>query len=231
MKEKIIFFDTGPIISLVISRMSFILPELKKKYNGRFYITPAVKLELIDRPLTMNRYKFEALQVLKLLRDGVLELYEDVPKPTVRKLIDLANSSFMLDSKFLDVLQEGEVESVACALKMNADAVIVDERALRLFIEDSKGLQGLLASRFQKSITTNDQNIKQFSSMFKDMTILRSIELVSIGYEMGLFEGYKPTVRNANQVLLDALLWTVKSNGCAVSEEELEDIKQYLLAP
>lgn len=229
MKQKIIFFDTGPIISLVTSRMSFILPEIKKQYNGRFYITPAVKLELIDRPLTMNRYKFEALQVLKLIKDGVLELYEDVPKPTVRKLITLANSSFYADGKSLDVLQEGEVEAVACALKMEADAVIVDERALRWFIEDSGELKGLLSSRFQKQITTNEANIKEFSSMLKDVSIFRSIELACVAYKMGLFEGYKPNLRNANTVLLDALLWTVKSNGCAVSEEELEDMKRYLL--
>ncbi|MBI2573607.1 hypothetical protein HYV86_07115 [Candidatus Woesearchaeota archaeon] len=229
MKEKVIFFDTGPIISLITSRMSFILPEIKKQYNGRFYITPAVKLELIDRPLTMNRYKFEALQVLKLLRDGVLELYEDVPKPTVRKLITLANTSFYAEGKSLDVLQEGEIESVACALKINADAVIVDERALRWFIEDSKGLQGLFSSRFKKPITTNEANIQEFSTSLKDISIFRSIELVCVAYKLGSFKDYKPDLRNPNSVLLDALLWTIKSNGCAVSEEELEDMKRYLL--
>jgi len=31
---KALFFDTGPIITLVMSRMVWILPELKKKYGG-----------------------------------------------------------------------------------------------------------------------------------------------------------------------------------------------------
>ena len=48
---KAIFFDAGPIISLVMSRLGWILPLLKKKYGGKFYITPAVSMELIERPL------------------------------------------------------------------------------------------------------------------------------------------------------------------------------------
>ncbi len=227
--QNIIFFDTGPIISLVISRMSFILPELKKQYGGHFYITPAVKLELIDRPLTMNRYKFEALQCLKLLNDGVIELYEDVPVNTVNQLISLANTSFLSGTKNLEVLQQGEVESVACALKAGAQAVVVDERALRLFIEDSDGLRKLLTSRFEKEITPNQGNINAFSSKFKGMILLRSIELVCTAYKLHLYDGYAPPKRDGKAVLLDALLWAVKSNGCAVNEEEIEEMKAYLL--
>ncbi len=31
-EERIIFFDTGPIITLIMSRLEWILPELKKKF-------------------------------------------------------------------------------------------------------------------------------------------------------------------------------------------------------
>ena len=46
----ILFFDAGPVISLVMSRLAWLLPDLKKQFGGKFYITPAVKNELVDRP-------------------------------------------------------------------------------------------------------------------------------------------------------------------------------------
>ena len=57
-KSKILFFDAGPIITLVMSRLIGILPDLKKKMNGKFYITPAVHKELIERPLMIKRFEF-----------------------------------------------------------------------------------------------------------------------------------------------------------------------------
>src|SRR3989338_5830007 len=116
-KQKILFFDAGPIITLVMSRLIWLLPELKKQMNGRFYITPAVKKELIERPLTVKRFEFEALQVSKLIRDGIIEVYDKVPTNTVHNLITLANSSFSINGKNMDIIQAGEMESVACVLQ------------------------------------------------------------------------------------------------------------------
>ena len=33
MTDKILFFDAGPVISLVMSRLPWILPELKRKFG------------------------------------------------------------------------------------------------------------------------------------------------------------------------------------------------------
>ncbi|MEK6899572.1 MAG: hypothetical protein AABX05_00455, partial [Nanoarchaeota archaeon] len=96
-EERIIFFDTGPIITLIMSRLEWILPELKKKFGGKFYITPAVKKELITRPMDIKRFEFEALQAMKLLRDGVLEVYENIPLKDISRLNNLANNSFKVD--------------------------------------------------------------------------------------------------------------------------------------
>src|SRR3989338_10119680 len=118
MAEKILFFDAGPIISLVMSRVAWILPELKKRFGGKFYITPAVQLELVERPLSVKRYEFEALQVMKFIREGILEVYTNVPQKKVEELKTLANSSFSIRGKSMDIIQSGEMESVACALEV-----------------------------------------------------------------------------------------------------------------
>ena len=92
--QRVLFFDTGPIITLVMSRLVWILPELKKQFGGKFYITPAVKRELVTRPMDIKRYEFEALEALKLIKEGVLETYDKVPEKEeqVKKLIQELHS-------------------------------------------------------------------------------------------------------------------------------------------
>lgn len=229
MKEKILFFDAGPIISLVMSRLEWILPELKKKFNGKFYITPAVEYELVERPITIKRFQFEALQVLKLIREGTLEVYKEVPAEKARELENLADSSFHIGKKNIDLMQRGEMESVASALKTNADAVVVDERTLRLFIENSSEMEKLLERRFQRDVIAVPQMMKQFSRQLHGISIIRSIELVSAAYKMGLLNPYVPQRKEGKEILLESVLWATKFNGCAVTGQEVEEIKEYLL--
>ena len=225
---KMLFFDTGPIISLVMSRLVWVLEPLKKQFGGHFYITPAVKKELVERPMMVKRFEFEALQVLKLIRDGVLEEYNAVPQKRARDLVNLANNTFFIDNKPMDVLQEGEVESVSCAIELNA-AVVMDERTLRLFIENNKEMKKLLEMRFNKEVTLDSVRMNRFSDSLKGLSIIRSIELVAVAYKMGLLSDYVPDFKDGKDRLLDAVLWATKFNGCAVTEHEIEELKQFLL--
>lgn len=227
---KILFFDSGPIISLVVSRLSFILADLKKFYGGKFYITPAVHRELIERPLTLKRFEFEALQVMRLIREGVLEVYTDVPTRKVKSLIALANSSFLIDGRPVDIMQEGEMESIACALTVGADALVMDERTLRLFLEDTRGLQRLLSSRFDKEVVGQADFIIPFKKEIEGAVVIRSVELVGVAYKKGLLDGFVPDQKNGRETLLDGVLWATKFGGCAVTEEEIEQIKEMLLS-
>lgn len=229
MAEKALFFDTGPIITLVMSRLVWILPELKKKYGGKFYITPSVKRELVTRPMDIKRFEFEALQALKLIKEGVLEVYEDIPEKEVSRLHLLANSSFKLDNQNMEVVQSGEIESVVCALKAGAEAIIMDERTLRLFIENNKEMKALLERRFQKTISVDAEKMKQFSKELGSIKIIRSIELIGVAYKMGLLDSFTPEQKNGRERLVDAVLWTAKYNGAAVTEHEVEEIKDFLL--
>jgi len=179
--EKIIFFDSGPIISLIMSRLVWILPHLKKQFGGKFYITPAVQLELVERPLTVHRFQFEALQVMKLIHEGVLEVYTKVPQKKVASLIKLANGTFEINGKTMDIIQEGEMESVASALELGA-AVVMDERTLRLLIEDPKNLVQLLSHRFQSTVYVNKENLPLLQKELQSIPIIRSIELAAVAY-------------------------------------------------
>ncbi|MEK6939597.1 MAG: hypothetical protein AABX31_02610 [Nanoarchaeota archaeon] len=226
---KSLFFDTGPIITLVMSRLIWILPELKKKYGGKFYITPSVKRELITRPMDIKRFQFEALQALKLIKDGVLEVYEDIPQKEVLRLHAIANSSFRIGNQNMEVVQSGEIESVVCALKAGAEAMVMDERTMRLFIENNQEMKALLERRFNQQVSVDVAKAKQFSKELGGIQIIRSVELVGVAYKMGLLDSYIPSLKNGREVLVEAALWNAKFNGAAVTEHEVEEIKEYLL--
>jgi hypothetical protein len=224
---KALFFDTGPIITLVMSRLVWLLPKLKEKFGGSFYITPAVKRELVDRPLTIKRFEFEALQVMKLIRDGVLEIYENVPQEKVASLQKLANSSFTLKGKTMDIIQAGELECVAAALELQA-AIVIDERTLRLFIESNKDMKSLLEHRFKSKVVANPVKMKEFSAALRGVKIIRSIELAGVAYTLGYLDEYLPKLRNGKGILIESVLWATKFNGCAVTKHEVEELKAHL---
>ena len=200
MGDKKLFFDAGPIITLVMSRLVWILPKLKEKFGGEFYITPAVKYELIDRPLTISRFQFEALQVSKLIKNGVLKIYDKVPKQQSTKLKNLANSSFKINNKSIDLIQAGEIESVTSSLQEENSAVVMDERTLRLFIENNKEMKSLLKRRFKRTVTNNVVKMNEFSKQLKKVTIIRSIELIAVAYKLGLLDDYVPKKKDGNKV-------------------------------
>ena len=128
----------------------------------------------------------------------------------------------------MDIIQSGEMESVASALQLNA-AVAMDERTLRLFIENSAELQGILEYRFSSKIQADKAKIKQFSAQLQGIPIIRSTELVGIAYRLGLLEGFIPAGKDGRETLLDSVLWATKYNGCAITEQEIEEVKGYLL--
>lgn len=227
--EKILFFDTGPLISLVMSRLVWILPKLKERFGGKFYITPAVKRELIERPIKVRRFEFEAVQALKLIRDGVLEVYDKVPKGIVSELERLANSSFKIKNRNLDVLQAGELEAVASVLELGAEALVMDERTLRLFIENSSEMEKLLEFRFKRNVIPDHKKVKMFSERMKGVKIIRSIELVGVAYKLGILDDYIPRLKAGRKILLESVLWGTKYNGCAVTAHEIEEMTRYLL--
>ncbi len=212
-----------------MSNLVWILAPLKEKFGGKFYITPAVRRELVEHPLNVKRFEFEALQVLRLIENGILEVYPNVPQGQADNLVALANSSFKIGDKTLDIMQEGEVEIIASALQLNAP-IVMDERTIRLMIENNKEMRKLLELRFSKEVEVNSDKVKQFADLTKDIKIIRSVELVGVAYSFGLLNDYIPKLKDGKEKLIDSILWSVKYNGCAVTESEIEELKNFILS-
>jgi hypothetical protein len=72
-----------------------------------------------------------------------------------------------------------------------------------------------------KKITIDNKNLNLFSEAVTGVKLIRSTELITIAFDLGLLDNYSPTIPNAKKELLDALLWGLKLEGCAISEKEI----------
>ncbi|MBL7054947.1 hypothetical protein ISS05_04285 [Candidatus Woesearchaeota archaeon] len=222
---KSIVFDAGPIISLAINDLLWLLEPLKKRFKGNFYISKGIKQEIVDKPLKTKRFKFEALKVLNYIENGTISIVdnEDIRKKT-ELLLDLANNSFIAHNHPINIVHYGEMSGIATAILNNSDAYAVDERTTRTLIENPDKLKNILRHTLHTRIKIDYSKLKEFQKLTKNIKVIRSVELVTIAYELGLLDKYLVNTINPRQTLLESVLWGVKLNGCAVSKREIEQI-------
>lgn len=220
---KTILLDSGPIISLTTSNVLWIIEELSKK--AKLAITIGVKRELVDRPLETRRFKFEALQVQNLIDKKIIAVIDD---PEVIKkaqeISNLANNILSAHGQNIKIVQQGEMETLAAAILYKADAIAVDERITRTLLENPEGLHQLMEKRLHMQLKHNQQALHEFQETTRHVTVIRSIEIVTIAYEQGLLNKYVVSIPNARRELLESILWSVKLNGCSVTDDEIDTI-------
>jgi len=228
---KSMVFDSSSIISLATNNLLWVLEPLKEKFKGRFCIGSSVKQEIIDVPINGKRFRLEAVMILDLLRDGVLELIED-PKinEITDKLMKLSGSIFETKGEYIQVIHKGEVQSLALVKHLNSNAYIIDERTTRLLVENPKKLTGILLNKLHSRINVNKNNLDEFRKEVGRVDIIRSIELMVYAYDSGLLDEYvkgKVDVGfkvDLKKTLLEGLLWGLKLRGCSISTEEIDEI-------
>ena len=223
---KSLVFDTGPVISLTMNNLLWLLDPLKEIGKANFFITEQVKRELVDVPLNKTkRYKFEALQVLHYIENGTLEVISsDIIQNDTLNLLSIANNCFSAFGHNMNLVHEAEMSAIVLYLQKKADAFVVDERTTRLLIENPKKLRHILEHNLNTKITENKNNLNEFKKITGDVRMIRSVELATISYEKGLLDKYVANMPNSKETLLESVLWGIKLNGCAVSKKEIEQI-------
>ncbi len=224
MIQKIIIFDASTLITLAMNGLLPEFRELKKIFKGKFIITEDVKREIIDKPITIKRFELEALKLKQLLEDKILEMpsslnvnADEISKKTT-EFLKIANSIFSGRGKDIKLIDSGETSCLALSRildeKKIKNVIAVDERTTRMLGEKPENLERLLQKKLHTSISFKKENFK----FFKGFNFIRSSELVYIAYK-------KKLVRLKNGLVLDALLWAVKFKGCAISGDEIREIK------
>lgn len=225
---KTLLFDSGPVISLTTSNLLDILEPLKRRFDGAFVITPAVKRELVERPLTIKRFEFEALQVSKIIDDGILTLADADVSGRTAHLLKLANRCYQSKGENLHIVHEAEIGLLAAAREFPDSTMVIDERTMRLLLEDPEDLRKLLEQRLHAPVTLRKDALRELQREAGTVRMIRSAELAVTAIAIGVLQGLAPHGRYGQELLLDAVLWRLKSNGCGISAEEIEEVKELM---
>ncbi|RLG15974.1 hypothetical protein DRN69_02115 [Candidatus Pacearchaeota archaeon] len=219
---KAIIFDASTMITLTMNGLLKEFRGLKKIFNGKFLITKDVKKEIVDKPSRINRFKLEALKLNELISDKVLEMSSSVGiNPVIvsqktEEFKKIANSTFTAE-KEIHILDSGEASCFALSRLLDEkniqNVLAIDERTARMLGEKPENLHKLLERKLHKKITAKKENYE----FFKGFKFIRSSELIYVAYKKGII-GLKNGV-------LEALLYAVKFKGCAISNEEINEIR------
>jgi predicted nucleic acid-binding protein len=218
---RYLIFDSGPIISLSMNGMLYILEELKKNFDGEFIITPQVKNEVVDKPLKIKKFEFEAVRVAYLIEKGILKLSSSiVPNDKLNeetaRIKNQVNSQFYSDNKNIELIQEGEAACLALANLCNCkNLLVVDERTTRLLVESPESLKKIMENKLHTRIKTRGN-----FEFLKNIQVIRTAELLFIAYKKNLL-GLKK-----DKLTLDSILYASKFKGTAISTKEIEEIKK-----
>ena len=218
-----LIFDTSSIISIATNNLLGVLEQLKKSFKGDFIISNDVKREVLDHPLKTRKYKLEAIMISNLIQNNIIRTYSNVnlERKTIN-LLNLCNDIFLSNGKPIKILDKAEVEALVLTQILKG-TYVVDERNIRLLVEDYRKLAKLLERKLNRKITINNQNIKLFKSELKDINIIRSAELMTIAFEKGMFSEYENKYSSKKNIL-DGILWGLRLRGCAISTEEINEI-------
>jgi len=219
MKQLVL--DSSSIISLSDSCLFSILKGLHQELGLEFFVPKAVLDETVLRPMTIKRFELSAVRVKKGIEEGWLKVHEisDKSKNLVKEIISTFNNLFFVKGLPLEVVQLGEIEALALIKELNIKIFVVDERTVRLLLEKPESMKKLLELRHKSKIELHKENLFKLKRMFSDLTIIRSTELVALASKYGVIANELTKDKQS----LEAALYSVKFNGCSVSEPEIID--------
>jgi len=201
-----------------------VLEKLRQNFNGEFVITPHVKEEVIDRPMKIKKYKFEAIKIKDLIDKKILKYSSDfisnnVLEREMKKIMRLGNGILRSkkNGKKIPIIHKGEASCIAFAKLCKCENVIViDERTTRLLAESPQNLKKLIERKVHTKISLENS----LANEFKTFKFIRSPELMVVAYKKNLIPLKK------DKQVLDALLYSLKYKGAAISSKEIEAMKQ-----
>ncbi len=207
-----IVLDAGPLISLSNTCLLWLIERLPFD----FIVPPWVVNEVSLFPSRTKHYKYSALRIRELLEKGTVKEHQldDRAKEIADRVQHIANSVYSIKHRPLKIIQRGEAEAIAVATETD-HVMLVDERTIRLLLEDPKELRNVLQIRTGAHVSMNFDRAEELQDIVGDVLMIRSADLVAYAYE----EGYLKKDRE----FLEAALYALKYAGCAISEQEIQD--------
>jgi len=223
---KYLIFDAGPIISMAMNGLLPVLDKLKDNFDGEFILTPAVKREVLDKPMKVKKFKLEALMVKSMIDRGVFKMSGDVVNDNdlnretkrIMKSVNGVLRSAKTNEKIM-LVHEGESACLAFANLCKCDnLIVIDERTTRMIFESAINMKEMMEYKLHCDLVSNFDLLRDVGK-FK---FVRSAELVFIAYKkdlVGLGKG---------RDVLDGLLYGLKFKGTTISSKEIDVLKDML---
>ena len=143
--------------------------------------------------------------ISSLIQNNIFKIYSNINiEAKTMSLLSLCNDIFLANGRPIKILDKAEVEALVLTQLLRG-TYVVDERNIRLLVEDYRKLAQLLERKLDTKITINNQNIKQFKSEIKDINIIRSAELMVVAFEKGLFNEYEN--KKTETVYIEEYIW------------------------
>jgi predicted nucleic acid-binding protein len=222
--------------SSIIALSEVCLLGLLSKFSAegvKFYIPVGVRKEIVDTPITTKSFRLEATRIHGAIVKGDLVVLDkgDLSGKILEmanEILNLSNNLFSCEGRPIHLLDYGEADALALALTIGCPTILVDEKTTRLLIENPMGLHESLQTRIGKQVATAQKNLSQLADLLKPLSVLRSAELVSVGYLKGHLEAV--SCGDKGRDLLFGALFAIKENGCSISENEIREYVE-MLAP
>ncbi|MBI2632309.1 hypothetical protein HYW75_04865 [Candidatus Pacearchaeota archaeon] len=221
---KALIFDSGALINLSMNGLLYLVESLRKDFKGKFLITKEVKNEVIDRPKGIPRFELGALSIEGLLKDGIIEMPEsfEIDSKSLDKKTDEfmsnANHFVKVESRWISLVSSAEMSCLALSSELSErdieNVISIDERTTRILCEDPRQLEKLMSERLHQRV-----EIAGDIKIFLNFRFIRSAELVFAAYKKGF-------VKITGSKVLEALLYATKFKGCAISYDEIEEMKK-----
>ncbi len=207
-----IIADAGPLISLSNTCLLWVLEKLPFD----FILPPWVVNEVSLFPRQTKHYKLSALRISDYIGAGVLKEGDlgQRGEEIARRVQQIANNVYFIKHRPLKIIQRGEAEAVALAT-LTDHIMLVDERTIRLLLEDPLELRNVLQIRTGARVSMDHERAEELQDIVGDVLMLRSADIVAYAYEEGLL--------SKNKDYLEAALYALKFAGCAISEQEIRD--------
>ena len=220
---KKIVLDSSTIITISDNCMIKILKALSEREGISFLIPESVYRESVETPLRIRRFELNAIRIRDAVLEGYLTLVKSGPevRSRLQGLQENADRLCTADGQRMRLLHIGEMETLALAKEINADALGIDERTTRMLVEEPENMLAFLRKRHSGKILMDHGAVEEFRRVYGNTKIFRSTEIIALAYEDGSFEGELSSTKQS----LEAALFAAKYAGCAVSTDE---IKSYM---
>ncbi|MCX6803612.1 MAG: hypothetical protein NTY48_03500 [Candidatus Diapherotrites archaeon] len=216
--------DTGTMITLSGTCLMNVFKAFVKTNHVDLLISSTVAEESVWRPISNKRFALNAARIKYAINKKTVQMIpmNSQISDLQQKILNLANNCFFTQGRAMKIIQTGEAEALALAKLYNAKALFIDERTTRSLIENPARLKQVLERRQDNEVSTNQQNINTIKSMFPNLLMVRSVDLIATAFEQELFDHEL----EHGKLELEAALYAAKYNGCAVSEKEIQDYLQ-----